>query len=229
MTFLLVNPDQLSPLLFAARCSKLRTTFHTQARRTTQKLISQKFVWHCLKKQVNQWVKECVRCQSSKIQQHVHAPLETFSVPEKRFSHIHVDLVGPLPPSLGFTHLFTVIDRHTRWPEAVPLKDTSATECARELISIWVSRFGVPLHMTSDRGVQFTSAVWKPMSQSIGIQIHHTTSYHPQSNGLVERFHRSLKTSLKARLKGPNWIDELPWVMLGLRNDTQRGPRYIFC
>ena len=77
-------------------------------------------------------------------------------MPEKRFSHIHVDLVGPLPPSLGFTHLFTVIDRHTRWPEAVPLKDTSATECARALISIWVSRFGVPLHMTSDRGVQFT-------------------------------------------------------------------------
>ena len=211
------KPRPIVPSSFHRQVFEVAHNLSHPGRRTTQKLISQKFVWHCLKKQVNQWVKECVRCQSSKIQQHVHAPLETFSVPEKRFSHIHVDLVGPLPPSLGFTHLFTVIDRHTRWPEAVPLKDTSATECARALISIWVSRFGVPLHMTSDRGVQFTSALWKAMSQSIGIQIHHTTSYHPQSNGLVERFHRSLKTSLKARLKGPNWIDELPWVMLGLR------------
>ena len=48
-----------------------------------------------------------------------------------------------------------------------------------------------------------------------GIQIHHTTAYYPQANGLVERFHHHLKASLRARLTGPNWTADLPWVLLG--------------
>ena len=51
----------------------------------------------------------------------------------------------------------------------------------------------------------------------LGIAHHHTTAYHPQSNGLVERFHRHLKAAMRARLLGPNWVDELPWVLLGIR------------
>ncbi|GFR76562.1 Pol polyprotein [Elysia marginata] len=50
-----------------------------------------------------------------------------------------------------------------------------------------------------------------------GVQIYRTTAYHPQSNGLIERFHRTLKAALKAGLQGPNWADELPWVLMGLR------------
>ena len=186
-------------------------------RKTTQKLISEKFVWHGLKKEVNQWAKECIHCQTSKVQTHVRAPIDNFKVPEKRFSHIHVDIVGPLPPSCGYTHIFTIIDRTTRWPEAIPLQGTSTIDCARALIVAWISRFGVPLDITSDRGAQFTSALWSTISQQLGCELHHTTAYHPQANGLVERFHRTMKAALKARLTGPNWFDELPWVLLGLR------------
>ena len=57
--------------------------------------------------------KECFGCQRYKIQRHIHTPLETFDVPEQRFSHIRVDLVGPLPPSSGFTYLFPINDRYT--------------------------------------------------------------------------------------------------------------------
>ena len=53
-------------------------------RNATQKLISERFVWHNLKKDVNQWAKQCISCQSSKIQKHVHAPLDIFVVPDKR-------------------------------------------------------------------------------------------------------------------------------------------------
>ena len=109
------------------------------------------------------------------------------------------------------------MDRTTRWPEAIPLRDTTTTECARALISTWIARFGVPLDMTSDRGPQFTSAMWSTISSQFGIQLHRTTAYHPQANGLVEWFHRTLKASLKARLSSPNWVDELPWVLLGIR------------
>ena len=51
----------------------------------------------------------------------------------------------------------------------------------------------------------------------LGTRLHHTTAYHPQSNGLIERFHWHLKSALRARLSGPNWIQELPWVLLGIR------------
>ena len=78
--------------------------------RTTRKLIATKFVWNGLQKQIGIWSKQCIACQSSKIHTHVRAPLQMFNVPQRRFDHIHVDLVGPLPPSDGFTHLLIVVD-----------------------------------------------------------------------------------------------------------------------
>lgn len=185
--------------------------------RATQTLVASKFVWHGLRKQVAHWARTCVPCQTSKIQQHVKSPVSTFTVPQRRFDHIHVDIVGPLPSSRGFTHLFTIIDRFTRWPEAIPLSDTSTQACARALITHWIARFGLPCHMTSDRGSQFTSDLWSTVARLLGTQIHHTTAYHPQANGLVERFHRHLKQALRARLTGPDWSDALPWVLLGIR------------
>ena len=185
--------------------------------RTTRKLIASRFVWSGLQKQVGIWAKQCIPCQSSKIQTHIKAPLEKFSVPQCRFDHIHVDLVGPLPPSNGFTHLLTVVDQFSRWPEAIPLNDTTTASCAQALAFHWIARFGIPIDMSSDRGPQFTSQLWKSIAQLLGTQLHHTTAYHPQSNGLVERFHRHLKSALRARLTGPNWTQELPWVLLGIR------------
>ena len=185
--------------------------------RATRQLMANKFVWHGLRKQVGLWAKACIPCQTSKVQRHIRAPLETFHVPPRRFDHINVDLVGPLPPSGGYTHLLTIVDRFTRWPEAIPLSNTTTVTCAQALITNWISRFGVPIDMSSDRGSQFTSQLWGSISQLLGTRLHHTTAYHPQSNGLVERFHRHLKSALRARLTGPNWIDELPWVLLGIR------------
>ena len=138
-------------------------------------------------------------------------------LPSRRFEHVNIDIVGPLPPSRGFTYLFTIVDRFTRWPEAVPMSDMSASSCARALISAWISRFGVPSEISSDRGAQFTSSLWAAVAQLLGTKHSRTTAYHPQSNGLVERFHRHMKASLMARLCGANWIDELPWVLLGIR------------
>jgi transposase InsO family protein len=119
--------------------------------------------------------------------------------------------------SKGFTHVFTMIDRSTRWVEMVPLAATSTADCAAAMVREWVARFGVPVAVTSDRGAQFTSILWATFCGLLGIQHHPTSAYHPQANGMVERFHRQLKNSLRARLCSPNWIDHLPWVLLGLR------------
>ena len=185
--------------------------------RATKELICRRYVWKKMKQDITRWCRECTHCHTSKIHQHFRAPVDKIPVPPRRFTHVHIDLVGPLPQSGGCSYLLTAIDRTSRWPEAFPVQDITATTCARVFLTGWVARFGVPLEITSDRGRQFISSLWSNMARSLGAQIHPTTSYHPQANGLIERFHRDLKASLRARLTGSNWIDELPWVMLGLR------------
>jgi len=167
---------------------------------------------------VGRWCRECADCQRAKVTRQPAAPVQPIPVPTQRFTHIHVDLVGPLPVSSeGQSYVMTIIDRSTRWVEVIPLTSTTATKCADALVSGWIARFGIPATITTDRGVQFTSAVWAVLCNRLGIKHVTTTSYHPQSNGLVERFHRQLKDSLRARLASSEWPSHLPWVLLGLR------------
>jgi len=144
--------------------------------------------------------------------------VQPIDIPLTKFSHVHVDLVGPLPPAVdGATHLLTVVDRTTRWPEVQPIKGTTAQVVADAFVSVWVSRFGVPATVTTDRGPQFLSGTWACLSETLGFKHLTTTAYHPQSNGMVERLHRQIKESLRARSSGLAWADHLPWVLLGLR------------
>jgi transposase InsO family protein len=130
-----------------------------------------------------------------------------------------MDIVGPLPTSAeGFSYLFTMVDRSTRWLEAVPIKSISAQKCVDKFISTWVSRYRVPAIITSDQGRQFTSALQKGLHKMLGVQIINTTAYHPQSNGMVERCHGQLNAALRARLASTEWPDHLPWVLLCLKS-----------
>lgn len=103
---------------------------------TTMKMVVAKCIWRGLSKQVRDWARNCISCQRDKVHKHIRAPLANIETPSRRFDHIHVDIVGPLPTSCGFTHLFTIVDRFTRWPEAIPLSDISTKSCARALFSI---------------------------------------------------------------------------------------------
>ena len=80
----------------------------------------------------------------------------------------------------------TMIDRSTKWVEVVPLTSTAATACTDALVAGWIYRFGVPAAITTDRGVQFTSAVWQVLCKGLGIIHITTTAYHPQANSLAE-------------------------------------------
>ena len=115
-------------------------------------------------------------------------------------------------------YLFTIIDRFTRWPEAIPMAEATAESCARALLAHHIANFGVPTDISSDRGAQFTSELWTALNKLLGARPHYTTSYHPQANGIIECFHWQLKAALKARLDGPHWTDELPLILLGIRS-----------
>ena len=73
-----------------------------------------------------------------------------------------------------------------------------------------------------DRGTQFTFSLWHEMCRFLGCQIKHSTAYHPQAQGLVERLNRSLKASLRAYEEPSQWYHNLPWVLLALHNSPKQ-------
>ena len=95
--------------------------------------------------------------------------------------------------------------------------DITAVTVARAFIGSWIARFGVPSTVSTDRGRQFDSMLWTELMRLLGSKRIRTTAYHPSSNGLVERFHRQLKASLKAQADPSNWSENLPMALLGIR------------
>ncbi len=189
--------------------------------RETQRLVTSRFVWPGINMDVRNWARSCVKCQRSKVHRHNTAPLGTFSKPDVRFDKIHIDLVGPLPPSNGCVYILTCVDRFTRWPEAIPIPDSTADTVARAFVHTWISRFGTPSTVTTDRGRQFESHLWKAFTRLLGTKHLRTTAYHPMSNGLVERLHRQLKASIKSYPHPEHWTEALPLTLLGIRSSLK--------
>jgi hypothetical protein len=163
----------------------------------TKQLLCSRFVWSGINGDIPAWTKDCAKCQQSNIHQHVHVKPLPIPVPQRRFAHIHIDLVGPLTISLGHIHILTIIDRTSRWMEAIPLTNTATTDVEAALFSGWISRFGVPDTIASDRGPQFTSNIWNSLCLLLQIKNRQTTAYHPQAKGMVERLHCCLKDALQ--------------------------------
>ena len=190
---------------------------HPGVQRTKQS-VAAKFVWPGLNRDVAQWARECMACQRAKIHKHTVPPIQEFEVPHRRFAHVHADLVS-MPVSNGCNHLLTLIDRFTRWPVAIPIKDIAADTIVDAFAHNWVSVYGVPEVITTDRGSQFTSQTWTQLMRTWGTKHITTTAYHPESNGMVERLHRRLKESLIAlgQDERNDWYWKLPMTMLALR------------
>ncbi|GBN91387.1 Gag-Pol polyprotein [Araneus ventricosus] len=160
-----------------------------------------------------QWVQCCESCQRSKIQRHTKTPLGTFSLPDARFSHI--DIVGPLIPSEGQNYILMIIDRFSRWPEAIPIPDMRAKTICRAIFDTWISRFACPSVITSNQGSQLRSSMFVEFTRMLGTQKIKRTPYHPISNGIVERFHRHLKSAIKAH-EDDKWSELIPIILLGI-------------
>ena len=185
----------------------------------TLAILSRGYVWDGLRRDVLSWARSCQVCARNKVARHIGQPVQSIPVPSSRFEHVHVDIVGPFPQEQGLKYILTIIDRMTRWPEAAAISDATADTILQAFDRVWISRFGVPRIVTSDRGAQFTAKAWTDSITRLGISAATTTAYHPQSNGLVERFHRSLKNALWCAVAATKpWTRSLPWVLLGLRN-----------
>ncbi|GFX13175.1 retrovirus-related Pol polyprotein from transposon 412 [Trichonephila clavipes] len=166
--------------------------------KSTVKLMIEKYVWSDIKKQVREWAKACIRCQKCKVSRHTKSKLGEFEQPDERFSVVHIDLIGKLPPSEGMQYCLTCIDRFSCWMEAIPIPEITAEIVGRAFYEKWICRFGVPAKIVTDQGRQFEAELFRSIAAICGAKVAHTTSYHPQCNGKVERLHRTLKGAIKS-------------------------------
>ncbi|UYV72260.1 K02A2.6-like [Cordylochernes scorpioides] len=110
---------------------------------------------------------------------------------------IAIDIMGQLPRSdKGNRYILVAMDYFTKWPEAFPLADQEAETVAETLISQFFSRFGVPMQIHTDQGRNFESRLFAQMCKLLGSHKTRTTPLHPQSDGMVEKFNRTLASQL---------------------------------
>ncbi|GFW02586.1 putative gag-pol protein [Trichonephila clavipes] len=100
--------------------------------------------------------------------------------------------------------------------EAFPMPDIRAETVSSNILKGWISRFGTPLVITTDKGTQFEFQLFQELSNLIGIKHNKTTAYHPQANSCIERWHRTLKASIMCK-ENESWTRSLPIVLLRLR------------
>ena len=136
-----------------------------------------------------------------------------------RFRTVHIDIVGPLKTTTkGNKWLVTIMDRFSRWLEAIPISDIKAITIARKFYDTWVCRFGVPDYIITDQGSQFESEIFAHLLQSLDIKRKRSTAYHPQSNGMIERVHAVIKQTLRCLGdRFPDWQKALPTALFAIR------------
>ena len=125
------------PLVPASFTCQIFAAFHSLSHagaRPTPRLVAEHFIWPGLCKDVREWCRQCHPCQASKVARHIKAPTTVMPPSERRFGDIHLDLVGPLPPSEDHRYLLTMVDRFSCWPKAIPFKEVSAAACATAFI-----------------------------------------------------------------------------------------------
>ena len=141
------------------------------------------------------------------------------------FERIAMDIIGPLPRSrAGYRYVLVVCDYGTRYPEAVPLKSVDAEHIAEELVKLF-ARVGIPKEILTDQGTNFTSQLLAELYRLLHVKALRTSPYHPQTDGLVERFNQTLKEMLRktAQEDGKDWDKLIPYVLFAYREVPQES------
>ncbi len=189
--------------------------------------ISKYFYWPGIKSAVSAFCKVCEVCQlTGKPNQRVPvAPLNPIPVMSEPFERLVIDCVGPLPKTkAGHQYLITIMCTATRFPEAIPLRNLKAKAVVKELIK-FCSTFGLPKIIQTDRGTNFTSRMFDQILKELGINHQLSSAYHPESQGVIERFHQTLKTMLRSYCveTGNDWDEGLPFLLFAVRETVQES------
>ena len=194
----------------------------------TVEKVRERFYWPGFQEVVKLFISRCEQCQkrTNPAKTHRHSLVEW--TPSYSFHHIGIDFMGPLPFSNGNQHIFLIGDHFSKWCEAIPLPDQTASTTATALLENWMCRFGCPHGIHSDQGRNFESKLFKSLNQALQIDKTRTTSFRPQSNAVVERMNRTLQSMLAQCINDEqsNWSQQLPYVMMAYRTSVHESTGY---
>lgn len=193
-------------------------------RNKTYLRIASRFYWPSMYTDVHTFCRTCSICQKTcHVRKTDRAYLQPLPIIATPFRRIAMDIVGPLVRSgRGHQYILVVCDYATRFPEAFPLTTVTAPAVLRCLVQLF-SRVGVPDEIITDQGTNFTSKLLQLFHQQLGITVIKTTPYHPQTDGLVERFNQTLKRMLQKFVSdnGRDWDQWLPFLLFAYREVPQ--------
>ena len=187
----------------------------------TLERIRNYFYWPGIRSDVTYYCKTCDTCQRvGKPNQSIPvAPLIPIPVLDPPFTRILIDIVGPLPRThSGNRYLLTLMDLSTRYPEAYALKEISASTVADRIIDFF-SHFGICKEIQSDQGSNFMSNLIVDLCKKLNIDKIHSSAYHPQSQGALERYHQTLKTMMRTYCEEHtiDWDKGIPLLLFATR------------
>uniref|UniRef100_A0A8C5LLD7 Gypsy retrotransposon integrase-like protein 1 n=1 Tax=Leptobrachium leishanense TaxID=445787 RepID=A0A8C5LLD7_9ANUR len=195
----------------------------------TRHRLARAFFWPRLSEDTREYCRTCPVCQKTgKAGDHPKAPLHPMPIIQEPFSRVAVDIIGPLPrPSAtGKRYILTVVDYATRYPEAVALANIQADTVADALLRVF-TRVGFPWEILSDQGTQFTAELTQQLWRLCGVKALHSAPYHPQTNGLCERFNGTLKQLIRAFAhESKDWEKYLPHLLFAYREVPQESTGY---
>jgi len=192
---------------------------HLGIKKTLEK-IKTRFYWIGCKQAVASWVRHCDTCTKAKGPARKTRGVMRQYNSGAPFERIGLDVLGPFPASTrGNKFLLVVMDYFSKWPEAWPIPNMAAETCASALVENWVARFGVPMEVHSDQGRCFESSVFQEICKNLGIHKTRTTPMHPQSDGMVERFNRTLVEHLRKVVSNrqDDWEEHVPGFLMAYR------------
>ena len=157
--------------------------------------ILKRFEWPGMKKACEKWVPACLSCQQVKDPRKLRFPLQSIDLSE--FNEVvQIDHQKICMTDSGYNQVLVMIDHFTKYAEAVPCITASAEETCDHLINTWIARHGCPMTFQSDNGTAFVGELTKQLMRRSQVAQAHSTTYHPQKNGLVERQNRTLVSML---------------------------------
>ena len=196
------NLDQYLLVVPASKRQELMQYFHDipsgghMGSEKTLSRLRQTFYWPGMKEDVVKFCGSCDKCTSRKSSMATRAPLKQ-ALAGGPMEKIALDVLGPLPLSKkGSRFILVVVDCFTKWTEAYAIPNQESSTIASTLVNEFIGRFGTPLQILSDQGLNFTSAFFKDVFDLLKIDKIQTNSMRPQANGNVERFNRTLQNML---------------------------------
>ena len=210
-------PRVLLPKDFRRKAFDIIHSLNHAGIKSSRYLIKQRYYWPNMNKDIKDWVLQCSNCQLVKSKPHTKAPYASYPIATEVLSELNVDLIGPLPESRGHRYIFTICDRFTKACFAFALPDTKSDTIATYFLNHYVAIFGLPKVIITDNASYFTSYSWTKFMSFLGVHHKFITPYHCQSNGLVERFNRYLRTALRCHDNNTSWFDHLGLCLLGIQ------------